>query len=370
MKILFVVPGLDLGGTEKFVVNLSRHFSTVHEIKIICLSNKKYFYENLANSNIEVLFINLKNLLLLPFSLFKLFNFFRKHQVDIVQTFLYSADLIGGLLAYIAGTKNIYWAVRHGSLTNLKKNKIYNKILVKILVIASKKIPVKILFNSETSLLWHESIGYPKEKVAFIPNPIPQWVADHKFSNFFIPRTGNSLKMGMAASFTSYKGHELALRAVNLISDKYPIKISFCGRGTEESGPLHKYIQAKFSEIIHLCEFHGPLNESSLVNWFLDLNLYLSVSTVEGFPNSLAEACSLGLPAIATDVGESKTIIGSSEFIVSPTPTSIFLAVENIIENSDQDKNFYLRRRHVLLKKYESANIFRCYEKEWSTPHN
>ena len=52
--------------------------------------------------------------------------------------------------------------------------------------------------------------------------------------------------------------------------------------------------------------------------------MVVSTSICEGFSNALAEGMACGLPAVATDVGEARLIIGDTGLIVPPQNSVAF----------------------------------------------
>ncbi len=62
-----------------------------------------------------------------------------------------------------------------------------------------------------------------------------------------------------------------------------------------------------------------------------DLSLSTSIFG-EGFPNAVAEAMARSVPVLATDVGDSRRIVGDTGVIVSPRDTTAMVAaVTNIL---------------------------------------
>lgn len=80
------------------------------------------------------------------------------------------------------------------------------------------------------------------------------------------------------------------------------------------SGPLEDEIK-KMTENLPDCvnaEFMGHLSNPAIMEYYKtnDVSVFVNVSSSEGIPVSIMEACSFGLPIIATDVG------GTSEAVV------------------------------------------------------
>lgn len=73
------------------------------------------------------------------------------------------------------------------------------------------------------------------------------------------------------------------------------------------SGPLEQEIlrqTANLPENVHT-EFTGQLDNSAIMGYYrtTDVTVFVNVSSSEGIPVSVMEACSFGIPVVATDVG-------------------------------------------------------------------
>lgn len=76
-------------------------------------------------------------------------------------------------------------------------------------------------------------------------------------------------------------------------------------------------------EKIQLC---GDLDDVS--PFYQGIDLLVQSSITEGFPNVLVEAMASGVPCVATDVGDSREIVGETGFIVpSRSPRALAKAI-------------------------------------------
>ena len=101
MNILHVIIGLNVGGAENSLKRLidSHKDNTNYQHSVISLMTIGKVGEQLQESGIEVCSLGLKSLLSLPITFFRLIRFIRKANPDIVHTWMYHADLLGGLAA-------------------------------------------------------------------------------------------------------------------------------------------------------------------------------------------------------------------------------------------------------------------------------
>lgn len=79
-------------------------------------------------------------------------------------------------------------------------------------------------------------------------------------------------------------------------------------------GPLLESLRAEASQINNpnvVTEFKGSLTNNEVQSYYSEnhLDLFINVSKSEGLPVSIMEACSYGIPCIATDVGGTKEIV-------------------------------------------------------------
>ncbi|WP_371914593.1 hypothetical protein [Pseudomonas aeruginosa] len=82
------------------------------EHSIISLSDLGEFGQGLIEAGISVDVLGMTSMRDMPRVLLRLIGIFRERRPDIVQTWMYHSDLLGGLAARMAGIGGIIWGVR------------------------------------------------------------------------------------------------------------------------------------------------------------------------------------------------------------------------------------------------------------------
>ncbi|MCG8587610.1 MAG: glycosyltransferase, partial [Pirellulales bacterium] len=94
---------------------------------------------------------------------------FLQDRPDVVQTWMYHADLLGGMAACMAGRVPVVWNIRHSDLRSdidSRRTRVVARICAKL----SRRLPSEIVVNSECGRQWHERFGYDASKLRLIPN--------------------------------------------------------------------------------------------------------------------------------------------------------------------------------------------------------
>ena len=308
MKILHIITGLNVGGAEKVLQSLL--MSQTKELSVvISLTSLGTIGQQLVDNGYSVFALNLKPYNVL-FILFKLFKLIRHHEPDILQTWLYHADLLGGLAAKFAGIRHIVWGIR---TTELRKGSFTTSFIRKILAYCSYWVPAKIVVVAERAKEKHAHLGYDISKMLVIHNgfnlnsvnvsaelPVDlKRIASIKDNEIIIGCVGRSCQV---------KGQDVFIKAAGLVLQKFPkVRFIMVGRGLEY----------KNDQIISQIEINASLDNFILLSERSDVDMCLRVMDVfclpsrsEGFPNSLGEAMLLGVPCVSTDAGDAALLGG------------------------------------------------------------
>ena len=136
---------------------------------MVSLIDAGKYGEVLVAAGIKVHYLKMNPARPNPLKLIKLISIIRESKPSVVQTWMYHADLLGGIAAKLAGVKRIIWGVRHSTLDkgNAKRSTIY---VAWLLAKLSYFIPDKIVCCARKALEVHSDLGYDKSKLILIPN--------------------------------------------------------------------------------------------------------------------------------------------------------------------------------------------------------
>ncbi len=321
-RILFLTTGLYAGGAElmllRLLSRLDRQRFLPSVISLIQLGP--------VGEKIEQLGIPVRSLGMQPgkpdlASIWRLVRWLRRDRPHIMQTWMYHADLLGGVAARLAGHIPIAWGIRHsdpltqgyGSLT---------VPTVKLCARLSRWIPKRIVCCSEASRQTHVAFGYAGEKMMVIPNGVD--LTALKPDPEARPLTRQALAIpseasviGLVGRFHPQKDHQNFVRAAKLLVSKRPsVHFVLCGEGvTWDNRALVAWIDD--AGIRTNCRLLGRREDVPQLMASFDLATSSSCFG-ESFANVVSEAMSCGVPCVVTDVGDSAHIVGPTGIVVPP----------------------------------------------------
>ena len=104
MRVLHIITGLGRGGAETLLYQFCK-YDREYEHIVVSLSGSQDYEEKLKQKNVQVYALNFSNSNTNFLGLIKLYNLIKKTQPDVIQTWMIHADIIGGILARLAGIK-------------------------------------------------------------------------------------------------------------------------------------------------------------------------------------------------------------------------------------------------------------------------
>lgn len=317
-KILHVITGLGSGGAEANLFKIcSSDKSNLHIV--ISLTDSGKYGELLEDIGVKLICLGAKRGRFSIKSCYDLFLSMRREAPDLVQCWMYHSDLLGGVLARLAGVKNVFWNIRHSNLT-AEHNSIKTRFVAKLCAFLSHQIPTSIICCAEEAKRVHIELGYCSKKMTVIHNGYElgkfSFSARRALNESVREELGISIDtivIGMVARYNPQKNHVGLAQAIASLP-KLNLTVVLVGSGVDES---NKNLQESCEKLGVRSKFIflGERPDISRLMSMFDLHV-LSSTSGEGFPNVVAEAMSVGTPCIATDVGDSSIIVGNLGWIV------------------------------------------------------
>ena len=216
MKIVHIITDLKQGGAQKILYKLIDNNSN-NEHVIISLMGSGHYKEILEQLEIKFYTLGMSNKSLNLMKLWTIYKILRLENPDVVQTWMYHCDMIGGVIARIAGIKNIFWGVVSYNLSAAVM-KLSSRIIIKINAALSYIVPSKIVYCANSSIKVHEDIGFDKNKSVFIPIGFEvKNIVNKKHKD----RKNNTFTVGCIARWDPQKDHRNLLTALKILDDDH-----------------------------------------------------------------------------------------------------------------------------------------------------
>lgn len=376
LRVDFIISGLGGGGAERMLLKLlSKIDRDVFAPNVISLTHHGEITAQLVNQfgavGIPVYFLGMQGGIPDPRGLGRLLRIFRQTRPQLIQTWMYHADLIGGVAGRYFGNIPVIWNIRHSCLDKEadKKRTIWTAKLCSRL---SSYLPRKIICCSTVSQKFHSDFGYDSSKIVVIPNGFdvedfkPRYISRSEIcKELGIPQ--DNLIIGYISRFHPIKDHRVFIKAAKLLVDNnQKTKFVLCGNGISwDNLELASHIE-KLNLRQH---FYLLGHRTDIPRITASFDIASSSSSGEGFPNIIGEAMACGVPCAVTDVGDSAHIVGDTGKIVPPRdPEALFGAWSKLIEMGDEKRKCLgVMARKRVLEKFDLAEITKQYEKTYKT---
>lgn len=343
-RILFFITSLFRDGAETQLVRLAIAMTKRGwSVSIVTIMDHNDFAASLADAGIGVESLKVPRGRYDPSSLPRLVRIIRSHQPDIVCTFMYHANVLGRVASKIARVPSVVSSIR---------NSVFGGAIADRLMAATDRLADFTTTNSRLAaeaLLERRVVA--RERLLVIPNAV-----DLKSDSEQSMTRSSALWDGIDSRWLwlsvgrleEQKGHDVTIRAMAELK----------GRGVDShliiagSGGLE-------SELVRLRDELGLQEDVTFLGYRTDISRLMTVSDGfilasrwEGLPNVVMEACAVGLPVLAADVGGVTEIIedGVSGVVVRPDDSqTLSLAMGRLmsLERSRLDQMTALARKSV-----------------------
>jgi glycosyltransferase involved in cell wall biosynthesis len=339
-----IINSLITGGAEMMLCNvlLSTDREKFMPVVITLMDDSGWIKDRIETLDIPIYSLGIKGISVSSFfQLLKLKKLMRKIKPDILQGWMYYGNLVATLAGSVApGNPPVVWNIRH-SLADIKLEKRSTRRSIQLNRLFSRDSKA-IIYNSNLSQQQHERYGFHPLRSRYIPNGIDiKAFKDSPASKepvrarYQIPP--DAIVVGHAARYHPMKDHQGFLQAAVAIAKTNPaVHFVLIGRDiTTDNNILIALIPTEMKKRFHLLGVQN--NIPGLMN-MMDV-FCLSSAWGEGWSNVLGEAMAAGVPCVATDVGDSKEIVGDTGVIVPPQdPELLTQGLEELIKKTPKQR--------------------------------
>ena len=321
MKTVHIITGLTTGGAERALYNLLQGgLSTEFDSHVISLNDAGTMGAQIEALGVPLTTLGMKAGRPSVAGVLTLRRVIRNLQPDLIQGWMHHGNLAAILARFFCSKKvPVVWNVRQ-SLYQMKNEKVLNRQVIRLNRFFSRSV-ASLLYNSQLSRTQHEDFGFASDKGLVIPNGINC----QQFSFSIASRQGirselsipeEVMVVGHVARFHPMKDHAVFLQAAKMILGDYPdAHFILSGRDIQlDNVELKRHIPGALQNRVHLLGERGDIADLMSA---MDI-LCSSSRWGEAFPNVLGEAMAVGIPCVATDVGDSALIIGDCGVVVPP----------------------------------------------------
>lgn len=331
MKVLLNLHSLNPGGQEVQFMLLAKTLKSRNMDVGIMISQRGGILESECEKNsIPLITVNRRSRIDIVGYLSSYVKAIREFNPDLI----YGGGLIPSLLKPFHGYKPVVWAVR-SSGSNISSTSWLSRaqeyLSSKLIFLADS-----VIANSMAGRLKAEELSFIKINVDVVRNGIDteKYLLDisgrvEKRNKYGL--ANEDVIIGTVSRIVPIKDHHSLFEAIAHVRTVRPnIKMVCVGSGSAE------YIQELkvYADKLGISEYIAWVGQSdAMPEIYSCMDIYVSSSVSEGFPNVIAEAMSCGLPVVATDVGDCREIVSEYGWLVQPRdPEALAMALVQAVD--------------------------------------
>lgn len=368
IRIAHVITDLGAGGAEMMLYRLlekSDRSAFFHQV--YSLTDEGPIAERIRRLNLPVASLGMRRTLSSAARLLRLKQWLRDSNPHLVQTWLYHADLLGGVIARWDRVAPVVWSVHHTHL-DPREDRRTTIWTARACARLSGVVPASIVCCSQTASRVHQEMGYAEEKIVVIPNGFDMdiYQRDDQGRRLLRQEIGAAedvILIGTVGRDHPQKDHATFMKAASILSSKHPeIQFVLCGPGLDETNESLLSLADRLG-IRSITHFLGYREDVVQVYSSLDV-FTLSSSHGEAFPNVIGEAMACEVPCVVTDVGDSAEMVGGTGFVVDPkNPEALAGAWRRMLDVQAGGRMRLGRRaRERIQSRYTLPSIVQRYE--------
>lgn len=369
MKIVHVITGLGQGGAEAVLYRLIAACDDPENHYVVSLRDDGVYAAPLRLLGVSVTCLNLMGVADMVHAISSLRSIMLELSPDVVQTWMYHADLIGGVAARLNGIP-VVWGL-HNSNFEKKYTKPTTRLVVRLCSLVSNFIPKGIVSCSKTARDLHVAVGYPSAKFTIIPNGLN--LSEFKFDRDFGKAFRESVGLGPdckiflnVARYHPQKDHRNLIRSFSIaFADDPRAHLVLCGAGMDEG---NRDVAAWLADTPLRGRVHLLGARSDIPKVLSGADYFVLSSVGEAFPCVVAEAMACEVPCVVTDVGDCRDIVESTGWVVPPLNAAALAQALKLADSENESERLQrgVRARMVAMDNFDIKSMLQAYQAVWS----
>ena len=366
--VTFLINSLCEGGAEKGMITLSKELLLNNQDVTILALAKNDFYD--VPSGVNLIYLSemsdtlsgLKKMFYIPYHSWKLKKYVQEHKVLNVQSHLFRANFVNLFSRVLGATQNIQ-VVNHTVVTRFLTDGLSGKVNLFLIGLLYPKADLIVNISQRMQEEFHKQFSNKREKtVIYNPYNVEEIIAlsHEKVENFNFEK--NKRYLVTVGRLIELKRFSDVLNA--MVDLPFDVELILLGDGEERTSLENLAKSLNLEERVH---FLGQVKNP--FKYIEKCDLFISSSSVEGFPNVLVESMLCKTVVISSDCvsgpreilapktdssGQLLSGIEMAEFGVLYSVAdvnSLNISIKNLLDNN-QLKNNYVK------KAFKQAQLF------------
>lgn len=356
IKILFFIPTLSGGGSEKVTLQLLQHIGKRKFSPSLVLFEKKGQYLEALPSSIPIFELKKrKHKKALPWIvMFRLKKLIKKEKPDVFVSLMCYTNTLA-LIVKIMGRVQPKIIISERTSTYIYEGRFINflrSLAIRFLYPKADKI---VFPSRDMADKIMKSYGVEKQKVNIIPNPVDIATITERSQEIIedpVYQAKNNIIIAIGR-LSKEKGFLYLIKAIALLSKQgINCELVILGDGAEKISLQNLSKDLRVEERVHFLGF-----QSNPYKYLAHSKIFVLSSLYEGFPNVLLEAMALGVPSIATRCPTGPEEIITDEVNGLLIPPADEKALAHAIKKLLLDKDLRTRLSEAARKRAEDFKV-------------
>lgn len=340
------------GGIERFNVELSRQLAEKGYHSVFVYErwpDVEQFAIDLQQAGAEIIVLN-SRMKPLKFC-YQLWILFRRYHFCMMHAHFTPARFYAVPLALLYGIKKVFYTI-HSTMPPLKEIKFHTRLWYNIYNKYCRVIAVSKAIENIARRNW------PKAQIRNLYLGIAPCVTDRTQARKELNISADTMMVMCTANFNHIKGLDILVRAVAQVSqhmDLTNVAFYIVGQPEKDKEELQQLINEL--EVAAYTHLEGISNQ--IPKYLNAADVYIQPSRSEGIGLAIMEACSVGLPIIASRVGGIPEVAKDRENAILFEAGNIdecATALQKMLTDSSLRKKFGKKSKLVYTEKFQLPN--------------